>query len=120
MQGRSDITTFTGQAQNFYFVKDFFSSAESVCTSARIHLAAHPLPDIKINLKVQYTGKTPYRIISDWELQQLKLYSIQYHCKMKTDGLPTIVHVYDVLQDPVSRHVIVPVPVLRLYPMSHD
>ena len=39
---------------------------------------------------------------------------------MEKDDEPTIVHVKEVLHNPVSRHVIVPVPVLRLYPLSHD
>ena len=40
--------------------------------------------------------------------------------KTENDDEPTMEHVYDVLHDPVSRHVIVPVPALRVYPVSHD
>ena len=41
-------------------------------------------------------------------------------CQHSLDNEPTIVHVYDVLHDPLASHVIEPSPVLRLYPVLHD
>ena len=40
--------------------------------------------------------------------------------KINYNDEPTIEHVKDALHDPVSRHVIVPEPGLRLYPASQD